>query len=91
MTTADIGWSFDRTPAGHEALAAGPRITYCGHDESVGTGMCLLCEELWMPFELPPQQQARAFVADAPGPDAAGAERERPQDPAGEAKAPPRR
>jgi hypothetical protein len=31
--------------------------------------MCLLCEELWMPFELPPEAKARAFVADAPEPD----------------------
>ena len=28
--------------------------------------MCLLCEELWMPFELPPEAKARAFVADSP-------------------------
>jgi hypothetical protein len=31
--------------------------------------MCLLCEELWMPFELPPQPKARTFIADAPEPD----------------------
>ena len=31
--------------------------------------MCLLCEELWMPFELPPEAKARTFVADAPEPD----------------------
>ena len=31
--------------------------------------MCLLCEELWMPFELPPQPAAAKFVADAPEPD----------------------
>jgi hypothetical protein len=31
--------------------------------------MCLLCEELWMPFELPPESKARPFVADAPEPD----------------------
>ena len=30
--------------------------------------MCLLCEELWMPFELPPEAKARAFVADSPEP-----------------------
>jgi hypothetical protein len=30
--------------------------------------MCLLCEELWMPFELPPEAKARTFVADSPGP-----------------------
>ena len=28
--------------------------------------MCLLCEELWMPFELPPEAKARTFVADSP-------------------------
>ena len=33
--------------------------------------MCLLCEELWMPFELPPEAKARTFMADAPEPDAA--------------------
>ena len=33
--------------------------------------MCLLCEELWMPFELPPEAKARAFVADAPEPEGA--------------------
>ncbi len=33
--------------------------------------MCLLCEELWMPFEQPPEGKARAFVADAPEPDGA--------------------
>jgi hypothetical protein len=32
--------------------------------------MCLLCEELWMPFELPPEAKARTFVADSPEPDA---------------------
>ena len=31
--------------------------------------MCLLCEELWMPFGLPPESKARPFVADAPEPD----------------------
>jgi hypothetical protein len=31
--------------------------------------MCLLCEELWMPFEPPPQPKAPTFVADAPEPD----------------------
>jgi hypothetical protein len=30
--------------------------------------MCLMCEELWMPFELPPEAKARRFVADSPGP-----------------------
>ena len=35
--------------------------------------MCLLCEELWMPFELPPEPKARTFVADAPNPDNAPA------------------
>jgi hypothetical protein len=33
--------------------------------------MCLLCEELWMPFELPPEAKARTFTADAPEPDTA--------------------
>ena len=33
--------------------------------------MCLLCEELWMPFELPPEAKARTFVADAPETDGA--------------------
>jgi len=32
--------------------------------------MCLLCEELWMPFELPPEAKARTFVADSPEPGA---------------------
>ena len=34
--------------------------------------MCLLCEELWMPFELPPEAKARTFMADSPEPDDAG-------------------
>jgi hypothetical protein len=34
--------------------------------------MCLLCEELWMPFELPPEAKPRTFVADSPEPDDAG-------------------
>jgi hypothetical protein len=34
--------------------------------------MCLLCEELWMPFELPPEAKARTFVADSPEPEGAG-------------------
>ena len=33
--------------------------------------MCLLCEELWMPFELPPEAKARTSVADSPEPDSA--------------------
>jgi hypothetical protein len=33
--------------------------------------MCLLCEELWMPFELPPEAKARTFVADSPEADGA--------------------
>jgi len=33
--------------------------------------MCLLCEELWMPFELPPEAKPRTFVADAPESDGA--------------------
>ena len=28
--------------------------------------MCLMCEELWMPFELWPEAKARTFVADSP-------------------------
>jgi hypothetical protein len=35
--------------------------------------MCLLCEELWMPFELPPEAKARTFVADSPQPENAQA------------------
>jgi hypothetical protein len=31
--------------------------------------MCLLCGDLWMPFELPSEAKARTFVADAPEPD----------------------
>ena len=31
--------------------------------------MCLLCEELWMPFEPPPEAKPRIFVADAPEPE----------------------
>jgi hypothetical protein len=34
--------------------------------------MCLLCEELWMPFELPPEAKPRAFVADSPEPEDGG-------------------
>jgi hypothetical protein len=33
--------------------------------------MCLLCEELWLPFELPPEAKARTFVADSPESDSA--------------------
>jgi hypothetical protein len=33
--------------------------------------MCLLCEELWIPFELPPEARPRTFVADSPEPDSA--------------------
>jgi hypothetical protein len=44
--------------------------------------MCLLCEELWMSFELPPESKARPFVADAPEPDDTNAQAE-------EAVAPP--
>ena len=28
--------------------------------------MCLLCEELWMPFAFAPEPSAQKFVADAP-------------------------
>jgi hypothetical protein len=40
--------------------------------------MCLLCEELWMPFELPPQSKERRFIADAPEPDGAAAAPDKP-------------
>jgi hypothetical protein len=55
-----------------------------------GTGMCLLCEELWMPFEPPPPAKGRSFVADAPELDP-GAAPEKPladppiPDPSGDA------
>jgi hypothetical protein len=39
--------------------------------------MCLLCEELWMPFELPPEAKARMFVADSPEPDGAAGQTDR--------------
>jgi hypothetical protein len=39
--------------------------------ECAGTGMCLLCEELWMPFEPPREANARVFVADGPQPETA--------------------
>jgi hypothetical protein len=45
--------------------------------EYENTRMCLLCEELWMPFELPPEAKARTFVADSPEADGAP----RPVDP----------
>jgi hypothetical protein len=38
--------------------------------------MCLLCEELWMPFEPPPEAKNRAFVADSPEPDTAAKSKE---------------
>jgi len=56
--------------------------------QSAGTGMCLLCEELWMPFELPPQPTAPRFVADAPEPDPPKAAATQ-QDSAGETADPP--
>jgi len=40
--------------------------------------MCLLCEELWMPFDLPPEAKARAFVADSPAAHDAAAKSDRP-------------
>jgi hypothetical protein len=40
--------------------------------------MCLLCEELWMPFELPPQSKERRFIADAPEPDGVAAAPDEP-------------
>ena len=45
--------------------------------------MCLLCEELWMPFEPPRQPNARAFVADGPPPETADSPPQQ-QGPAGE-------
>ena len=47
--------------------------------------MCLLCEELWMPFELPPEAKLRTFVADSP--DAVSSE---PASPPTPDPAPPR-
>jgi hypothetical protein len=42
--------------------------------------MCLLCEELWMPFEVAPQP--KQFIADAPEPGGAGPTQDRePQPP----------
>jgi hypothetical protein len=38
--------------------------------------MCLLCEELWMAFEPPPEARNRTFVADAPAPDSAAKSKE---------------
>ena len=43
--------------------------------------MCLLCEELWMPFELPPEAKARTFVADSPEPDSAQGRIDQPANP----------
>jgi len=40
-----------------------------GDTKSAGTGMCLLCEELWMPFEPPRQPAAGGFRADSPQPE----------------------
>ena len=48
--------------------------------------MCLLCEELWMPFELPPQPKRRTFVADAPAPDGAEPKQDPPAGPPAEQK-----
>jgi hypothetical protein len=68
-----------------ETLAVGVPITYSracrrparrsaiGKGNTKGIRMCLLCEELWMPFEPPPPAKARRFVADAPEPDAGAA------------------
>ncbi len=39
--------------------------------------MCLLCEELWMPFEPAQSAKPRTFVADSPKPDEAAV---RPRD-----------
>jgi hypothetical protein len=43
--------------------------------------MCLLCEELWMPFELPPQPKPRTFIADAPEPGGADPAHDREPEP----------
>jgi hypothetical protein len=51
--------------------------------ECAGTGMCLLCEELWMPFEPPREANARVFVADAPQPETVDSPPQQ-QGPAGE-------
>jgi len=56
--------------------------------QSAGIGMCLLCEELWMPFELPAQPTAARFVADGPEPNPPKASPPQ-QDPAGEITDPP--
>ena len=55
--------------------------------EFAGSRMCLLCEELWMPFELPPEAKARTFVADSPQPDMPGAAPDEPREPGDETQA----
>jgi len=40
--------------------------------------MCLLCEELWMPFSFAPEPSAQKFVADAPDDNAARAAAQSP-------------
>src|ERR1043166_8461558 len=59
-----------------DILSARTSITYCCAQpvrrstvRETRTRMCLLCEELWMAFELPPEAKARTFVADTPEPD----------------------
>jgi hypothetical protein len=42
--------------------------------------MCLLCEELWMPFSFAPEPSAAKFVADAPDDNAAKAAAQSPPD-----------
>jgi hypothetical protein len=53
------------------------RRTNGAANEYENTRMCLLCEELWMSFELPPEAKARTFVADSPEVDGTA----RPVDP----------
>jgi hypothetical protein len=50
-------------------LCGATSSTYCHAEVPLRkreAAMCLLCEELWMPFELPPEAKARTFVADSP-------------------------
>jgi hypothetical protein len=56
--------------------------------EPAGTGMCLLCEELWMAFEPPPEAKVRTFMADAPQPNRAEPATEQPKRATDEADAP---
>jgi hypothetical protein len=56
--------------------------------EREAIAMCLLCEELWMPFELPPEAKARTFVADSPEPDSAPAPTDQAEAPSSPQKPP---